>query len=73
MATFFMADGPVGSFDEAQACDTGRYAAFFRHLLERGIYIPPSQFEAWFLSLAHGEAEIDATIQAAGTFFDAAG
>ena len=53
--------------------DTERFAAFHRALLERGVYLPPSQFEAWFLSSAHGEAEIDATIAAARDAFASLG
>ena len=68
MATLFMSDDPVRDFDDAQRCDTERYAALFRHLLERGIYIAPSQFEAMFLSLAHGDEEIDRTIEAVVDF-----
>ena len=68
MATLFMTDGPVRDFDAAQRCDTERYAALFRHLLEHGIYLAPSQFEAMFLSLAHGDEEIDRTIEAVGDF-----
>jgi glutamate-1-semialdehyde 2,1-aminomutase len=68
MATLFMTDAPVRDFDGAQRCDTDRYAALFRHLLEREIYLAPSQFEAMFLSLAHGEEEIERTIQAVGDF-----
>jgi glutamate-1-semialdehyde 2,1-aminomutase len=64
MATLFMTDEPVRNFDDAQRSDTDRYGALFRHLLERGIYIAPSQFEAMFVSLAHGDEEIDRTIQA---------
>jgi len=64
MATLFMTDEPVRNFDDAQRSDTDRYGALFRHLLERGIYIAPSQFEAMFVSLAHGDQEIDRTIQA---------
>jgi glutamate-1-semialdehyde 2,1-aminomutase len=66
MATLFMTDGPVRNFDDAQRADTDRYAALFRHLLEGGIYVAPSQFEAMFLSLAHGDAEIDRTIEVIG-------
>jgi glutamate-1-semialdehyde 2,1-aminomutase len=62
MLTLF--DRPVRNFDDAQACDTERYASLFRHLLERGIYIAPSQFEAMFVSLAHGDDEIDRTVEA---------
>src|SRR5438067_375317 len=68
MATMFMTDGPVRDFDDAQACDTERYASLFRHLLERGIYVAPSQFEAMFISLAHGDEEIDRTIEAVADF-----
>ena len=63
-----MTDGPVRDFDDAQACDTERYASLFRHLLERGIYVAPSQFEAMFISLAHGDEEIDRTIEAVADF-----
>jgi glutamate-1-semialdehyde 2,1-aminomutase len=68
MATVFMTSGPVTNFEQATACDTHRYAAYFRHMLERGIYVPPSQFEAMFVSLAHGDEEIDRTVEAAGEF-----
>ncbi len=68
MATLFTTDAAVRSFDDAQACDTERYAALFRHLLAQGIYVAPSQFEAMFLSLAHGDGEIDRTIQAVADF-----
>jgi glutamate-1-semialdehyde 2,1-aminomutase len=68
MATLFMSDEPVRDFDDAQRCDTERYGALFRHLLERGIYVAPSQFEAMFVSLAHGDEEIDRTIEAVGDF-----
>ena len=69
MATLFFHEGPVRSFEDAAATDTERYGACFRHLLERGIYVAPSQFEALFVSTAHGEAEIDATVEAAREFF----
>jgi glutamate-1-semialdehyde 2,1-aminomutase len=69
MATLFFHEGPVTSFDDAAASDTERYGAWFRHLLARGIYVAPSQFEALFLSTAHGEAEIDATVEAARELF----
>jgi glutamate-1-semialdehyde 2,1-aminomutase len=68
MLTLF--DRPVRNFDDAQACDTDRYAALFRHLLDRGIYIAPSQFEAMFVSLAHGDDEIDRTVEAVRGFVD---
>ena len=62
--TLFCRDGAVRDFDDAQRCDTERYGALFRHLLERGVYVAPSQFEALFVSLAHGDEEIDRTVEA---------
>jgi len=70
MLTLFMTDGGVRNFDDAQRCDTERYGGLFRHLLERGFYIAPSQFEAMFLSLAHGDEEIDRTVEAVAAFFE---
>ncbi len=69
MLTLFVTDGAVRNFDEAQACDAERYGALFRSLLADGIYIAPSQYEAMFISLAHGADEVDRTIEAAGRFF----
>jgi glutamate-1-semialdehyde 2,1-aminomutase len=69
MATLFMRAGPVRNFAEAGESDTDRYGELFRHLLRRGVYFPPSQFEAMFVSLAHGEGEIAATIAAVAGFF----
>jgi glutamate-1-semialdehyde 2,1-aminomutase len=71
MLTPFMGSDPVKDLQQAQACDTDRYGALFRFLLERGIYVAPSQFEAMFVSLAHGEDEIDRTVAAVRAFFDA--
>jgi glutamate-1-semialdehyde 2,1-aminomutase len=68
LLTLFMADAPVRNFDDAQACDTERYAALFRRLLEQGVYLPPSQFEALFPSTAHGEEEIERTVAAVADF-----
>ena len=65
MVTLFMGPEAVRSFEDAQRCDTDRYAALFRHLLDRGIYIAPSQFEAGFVSLAHTKRDFDRTIAAA--------
>ena len=60
---------PVTNLEQAtREVDTERYAGLFRHLLERGIYVAPSQFEAMFLSLAHGDDEIDRTIEAVEAF-----
>ncbi|MGH2963740.1 MAG: aspartate aminotransferase family protein, partial [Solirubrobacterales bacterium] len=63
---------PVRDFAGASACDLDAHARFCRALLERGVYAPPSQFEAWFVSLAHDEAAIDRTIDAAGEAFERA-
>jgi glutamate-1-semialdehyde 2,1-aminomutase len=71
MATLFFRPGPVRNFDEAGESDTERYGAFFRHMLGRGVYLAPSQFEAMFLSTAHGEAELERTVSAAAEYFRA--
>ena len=67
MLTLFQSERPVRNFDDAQQCDTERYAVRFRHLLANGIYVAPSQFEAMFVSLAHSDEDIDRTIAACGT------
>src|SRR5947207_9040435 len=63
MLTLFCQEGAVRDYDDAVRSDTARYAALFRHLLDRGIYVAPSQFECMFLSLPHGDDEIDQTIE----------
>jgi len=68
LLTLFMTDAPVRNFEDAQACDTERYGALFRHLLEQGVYFPPSQFEALFPSTAHGDEEMERTIAAVASF-----
>jgi glutamate-1-semialdehyde 2,1-aminomutase len=65
MVTLFFTPGPVRSWDDARACDTKHFARWHGGLLERGVYWPPSQFEAAFLGAAHTEADIDATVLAA--------
>jgi glutamate-1-semialdehyde 2,1-aminomutase len=69
MVTFFFRAGPVRDFEDAAGADAERYAAFFRHLLEHGIYVAPSQFEAMFVSLAHTDQDVDRTIGAVRGFF----
>jgi glutamate-1-semialdehyde 2,1-aminomutase len=64
LLTLFMTDRPVRNFEDAQGCDTERYGALFQQLLDQGVYLPPSQFEALFPSTAHGEEEIERTIAA---------
>jgi glutamate-1-semialdehyde 2,1-aminomutase len=68
MLTLF--DRPVRDYDDARACDTDRYGALFRRLLEQGVYVAPSQFEAMFVSLAHSNADVDATVGAVRAFFE---
>jgi glutamate-1-semialdehyde 2,1-aminomutase len=63
--TPFFADGPVRDYQSATRARTEQYACFFRGMLARGIYPPPSQFEAWFLSTAHTVKDVDKTIAAA--------
>ncbi len=65
MWTLFFNPSPVESFADAKRSDTKRFAAFFHAMLERGVYLPPAQFEAAFISLAHTEDDIDATVEAA--------
>jgi glutamate-1-semialdehyde 2,1-aminomutase len=65
LLTLFFAPEPPREYEEAKACDLDAYAAFCRGMLDRGIYLPPSQFEAWFPSLAHTEAHVERTIGAA--------
>lgn len=65
MMTFFFSDEPVTDWDTAARCDTRRYAQFFWGMIERGTYLPCSQYEAMFPSTAHTQGEIDATVAAA--------
>ena len=64
MWTLFFNPNPVQSYEQAKSSDLTMYGRFFHAMLERGVYLPPAQFEAAFISLAHGDAEIDATIAA---------
>jgi glutamate-1-semialdehyde 2,1-aminomutase len=65
MFTFFFTDAPVTDYESAKQADAARYARFFRGMLERGVYLAPSQFEAAFLSAAHSEEDIAKTVAAA--------
>lgn len=69
MFTWFFQQGPVRNFEDASKSDTARFGKFHRGMLERGVWLPPSQFEAAFVSLQHGEAEVEATIAAARDAF----
>jgi glutamate-1-semialdehyde 2,1-aminomutase len=66
LLTLFFHDGPVTDYASAKRCDLDRFAAFSRAMLARGIYLPPSQFEAWFPSLAHTDEQVERTLAAAG-------
>jgi len=65
MLTLFFTDRPVTDWTSAARCDTKKFARFFHGMLDRGFALPPSQFEAWFVSAAHTTRDIDATIDAA--------
>jgi glutamate-1-semialdehyde 2,1-aminomutase len=65
LLTLFFHEGPVGDYAAAKACDLDRFAAFCRAMLERGVYLPASQFETWFPSLAHTDEQVERTLAAA--------
>lgn len=71
LLTVFFSKGPVNSFADAAACDLDTYGTWCRELLGRGVYPPPSQFEAWFPSLAHEGEQIERTLEAAAAAFAA--
>jgi glutamate-1-semialdehyde 2,1-aminomutase len=64
LMTLFLTDAPVFDYASARQADAQRYARFFHALLERGVYLPPSQYEAMFVSAAHTDADIDETLAA---------
>ena len=69
LLTVFFSEQPVTNYGEAASCDTEAYGAWCRALLARGVYPPPSQFEAWFPSLAHTSGDVQRTIEAAADAF----
>ena len=71
LLTIFFSPQPVRDYDGARACDLDSHAAFCRELLERGVYPPPSQFEAWFPTLAHDDEDVERTVVAARAAFGA--
>jgi glutamate-1-semialdehyde 2,1-aminomutase len=71
MWTWFFQAGPVTDYASAARSNTTAFAAFHRAMMEQGVWLPPSQFEAAFLSAAHGAPEIEATLTAAGCAFAA--
>jgi len=69
LLTLFFTEGPVTNYQTAKLSDTKRFARFFIEMMEQGIYLPPSQFEAWFVSLAHTQKDLDRTIEACDIAF----
>jgi glutamate-1-semialdehyde 2,1-aminomutase len=69
MFTFFFTGGPVTDWDSAKTSDTAAFGRFFHGMLERGVYLAPSQFEAGFVSAAHSEEDIQRTVEAARDYF----
>jgi glutamate-1-semialdehyde 2,1-aminomutase len=69
MFTLFFTEGPVRDYPSAKKSDTKRFAKFFIEMMEQGIYLPPSQFEACFISLAHTQKDLDKTIEACDNAF----
>jgi glutamate-1-semialdehyde 2,1-aminomutase len=65
LLSVFMTDEEVGDYEDARRQDTAAYARFFHAMLERGVYLPPSAFEAWFVSTVHTDAELDRILTAA--------
>ena len=73
MLTPFFTDGEVRNLEDAQLCDTKRFAAFFHAMLEGGVSVPPSQFEAWMVSMAHTDDDLGQVVDVATRAFAAAG
>jgi glutamate-1-semialdehyde 2,1-aminomutase len=69
MFTLFFTEGPVRDYSTAKKSDTKRFSQFFIEMMNEGVYLPPSQFEAWFISLAHTQKDLDKTIEACDTAF----
>jgi glutamate-1-semialdehyde 2,1-aminomutase len=69
LLTLFFAEAAPRDYEQAKGCDLDAHAAFCRGMLDRGIYLPPSQFEAWFPSLAHGDEHVERTLEAAREVF----
>ncbi len=65
MLTAFFTEGPVTNLDDAKKSDVNRFARFFHGMLAEGVFLPPSQFEAWFVSLAHSPSDLEFTVEAA--------
>ena len=68
LLSVFFTDRPVENYDDALTCDTDLFARFFRHMLSRGIYLAPSQFEAVFVSTVHSDEDLEETVAAIRAF-----
>jgi glutamate-1-semialdehyde 2,1-aminomutase len=68
MFSVFFTDAQVRNFEDAKAADHERYARFFHHMLDHGVYLPPSGYELWSLSAAHDNGTTDRTLEAAASF-----
>jgi glutamate-1-semialdehyde 2,1-aminomutase len=66
LSTLFFAPGPFSNFAEVRGCDTAAYSRFFHAMRQRGVFLPPAQFEAWFVSTAHSEQDLRRTARAVG-------
>ena len=69
MLTLFFTSGPVAGLADAKQADVQAFARFFQGMLQQGVYLPPSQFEAWFVSAAHTKADVETTASAAREVF----
>jgi glutamate-1-semialdehyde 2,1-aminomutase len=68
MFTFFFQEGEVHDYEDAKRSDTTRFGRFFHHLLDHGVYFPPSQYEAGFMSAVHSVEDIEKTVAAIRSF-----
>jgi glutamate-1-semialdehyde 2,1-aminomutase len=69
MITVFFTDREIHNADDARTSDTAKFSTFFSSMLSQGVYLPPSQFESWFISAAHGKSELEKTLRAADAAF----
>ena len=69
MVSIYFTAGPVVDFDSAATSDTGAFKDFFWHMISRGVYLAPSQYEAGFISAAHSEEDLERTFEAASEWF----
>ncbi len=72
LSTLFFSPGPSSDFTSVKGCDTAAYSRFFHAMRKRGVFLPPAQFEAWFVSTAHSESDLRRTVRAVGESLAAA-